>query len=229
MLKIGNTIYTLDQWQRDMRSFATSLRRGLFKDRWLCVEGFPRSANSFVTNASRLLLGDEKGRIISHTHNREIVRHAIRKQIPTAITIRNPIDSVASLMIYHRQNDIEFGKKSLTWWIYFYRWFLKNKNLAFEFAFFEDITGNFNSFLEAMNDKFSMGFPKVENLEEFQARIRERLQKKFNKRARDLAQFSLPHSKKPLKTESKEKFKYLPITGDALDLYREIVSIFKKT
>jgi hypothetical protein len=131
-------------------------------------------------------------------------------------------------MIYHRWNDIEFGKKLMTWWIYFYRLFLKNKDMAFEFAFFEDVTGNFNSFLEAMNDKFSMGFPKVENLEEFQARIRERLQKKFNKRARDLAQFSLPHNKKPLKRESKEKLKDLPITRDALELYREILSIFKK-
>lgn len=60
----------------------------------LCIDGFPRSANSFAVNLVHTACPDLK--INHHLHSPVIIKKAVRDEIPIFILIRNPEDAVTS-------------------------------------------------------------------------------------------------------------------------------------
>jgi O-antigen/teichoic acid export membrane protein len=63
----------------------------------LVVEGFPRSANTFVK--ASVLDANPAARVASHLHVARSVRRAVRLGIPAVVLVRDPADAVASLMV----------------------------------------------------------------------------------------------------------------------------------
>ncbi|MHA1973663.1 MAG: hypothetical protein ACTSW1_11750 [Candidatus Hodarchaeales archaeon] len=60
----------------------------------VCIDGFPRSANSFAVNLVRVAKPDLK--IIHHVHSPVIIRKSLSDDIPIFILIREPKDAVVS-------------------------------------------------------------------------------------------------------------------------------------
>ena len=77
------------------------------RDTDLCIEGFPRSANTFAVVAlescqpTRLTLAH-------HSHLAGQVLHAVALKIPTLVIVRNPLDAIASLHLRDPQLSIPF-------------------------------------------------------------------------------------------------------------------------
>lgn len=60
----------------------------------LCIDGFPRSANSFAVNLVQTARPDLK--INHHLHSPVIIKKAVRDEMPIFILFRNPEDAVTS-------------------------------------------------------------------------------------------------------------------------------------
>lgn len=64
----------------------------------VCIEGYPRSGNSFVVRAFQQW--NTEVRVAHHLHVPEQVKRAVRLGIPTAVLIRHPLDAIASLWVF---------------------------------------------------------------------------------------------------------------------------------
>jgi len=75
-------------------------KRGVFKtDFDLALEGYPRSGNTYTR---RMLESSQRPglRIRSHMHVPPFVLAAIRKGKPTALLVRNPVDTIVSWHLF---------------------------------------------------------------------------------------------------------------------------------
>lgn len=63
----------------------------------ICIEGFPRSANSLAVHAFRL--ANPGAEIAHHVHVPMQVVRAAEDEIPCVVLIRDPLDAIASLLI----------------------------------------------------------------------------------------------------------------------------------
>ncbi|MCS3708344.1 hypothetical protein GGP62_003366 [Salinibacter ruber] len=93
----------------------------------ICIEGFPRSANSFAVGAFRRAQ-DDPVNIAHHNHVPAPVLRAARWGLPTVVLIRHPVDAVISNTALQLQNEarggtpvwIPGGDTQLESWITYY-------------------------------------------------------------------------------------------------------------
>lgn len=76
----------------------------------ICIEGFPRSANSFFAKAFRLYNPAVKA--AHHMHAPLQVIKAIDYGIPCIVLIRNPLDAIASVLVVDRTLSTRFAIQS---------------------------------------------------------------------------------------------------------------------
>jgi len=69
----------------------------------LCIDGFPRSANSFAVNLIKQVYN--KLKIIHHAHAPAVIKKALKDDIPTFVLIRKPIDAIASEYIRAKHRE----------------------------------------------------------------------------------------------------------------------------
>ena len=151
-----NRARSLLMQRRMMRTYKARLvrRRGITR---ICIEGFPRSANSF---AVRLFRSANDVPVAHHTHSTDNIQLALDYGIPVLILIREPIHAIASACIYRKQSvDSE-----VSWWLLFYQYVEQVKDRVV-LADFQQVTGDFNSVIASLNDKFNTDFSLVEDLE----------------------------------------------------------------
>jgi hypothetical protein len=86
-------------------ALAARLRnRNLGKHHWvtpstdIVIEGYPRSANTFLYRAIRAVT-DDSLRIGHHVHRKQQVTMALRYNIPCFVLFRHPLDAVASYLV----------------------------------------------------------------------------------------------------------------------------------
>ena len=119
----------------------------------LCIEGFPRSANSYAV--LRLVASQRRRVSISHhLHVPAQVQRAAALGIPTLVLIRNPLDVATSLLIRH--SELTAGQV-LRAYIGFYRTILP-LHRAFVLGDFDEVTGDLGSVVERINDRFGTSF-----------------------------------------------------------------------
>ena len=80
-----------------LRGFPSS-ERMVGPDSDVCIEGFPRSANTFAYYAFRAANPD--ARIAHHLHTPVQVARAVDLGVPCAVTIRQPLDAISSFLIF---------------------------------------------------------------------------------------------------------------------------------
>lgn len=85
-------------------------------DKDICIEGFPRSANSFFSKAFRMY--NPTAKAAHHMHAPLQVIKAIDYKIPCVVLIRNPIDAIASVLVVDRTLSTRFAIQS---YINFYK------------------------------------------------------------------------------------------------------------
>ena len=72
-------------------------------DKDLVIEGFPRSANTFIVEFMELS-ARSRGRQLSiahHTHDPKNIEFGMANEIPCLVLIRDPLEAVTSYCIYH--------------------------------------------------------------------------------------------------------------------------------
>lgn len=214
----------LNKWQRDLRTLMKLKRKGIFRDAIMCVEGYPRSANSLIEVTMQVLDPELWDRTVDHTHNRSVVRHAIRLGIPTAVLIREPRDAAASLLVYYNRVEVDFARHALRWWIHFYKWLEGYTRDDVVVIPFEQVTRDVNVFMDAMERQFGLELPRVDDAADMERRTREMTERRYRETGRDMAQFPFPHGEKPSKDEALKRVDAHPeLLARARQLHRRIL------
>ena len=82
---------------------------------FLCVEGFPRSGNSFVSSLTRLMFHSQK--VVSHSHNINVIKKSLKMNIKCIILIRNPVNCIISLLRLKNETKFYKNKKLICFYL----------------------------------------------------------------------------------------------------------------
>lgn len=149
ILRIFGNSWLLYQILRRLEVFEELIVR---QDSQICIDGFPRSANTFLTLF--FTHWNPAAETAHHVHLPLQVRMAAKFQVPTIVVIRHPLDAIISLMI---------REKSLYLWVailsysLFYRQIDRYRD-SFIIADFETCITGPDKIIELANKKFKKSF-----------------------------------------------------------------------
>ena len=132
----------------------------LHRDTDLVIEGFPKSANTFVVRA--FSMSQRPMRIAHHTHAPGQVIVACRRRIPVLVLVRRPVDAVARLALVRPGVSLAL---LLRGWCRFYRPLIPWLD-RLVVGRFEDVTTDLGNVMRAMNDRLGTDFTPFEHNEE---------------------------------------------------------------
>ena len=131
-------------------------------DTALLIEGFLRSGNTYSVAAFRVANGPGP-HVARHLHGAPHVLRAARLGIPSLVLVRRPRDAVSSYLL--RRPALR-PRDALLEYVDFYRTAWPARH-AFLVAAFDDVTHDFGSVLDQVNERFGTTFrryePTVEN------------------------------------------------------------------
>ena len=137
--------------------------RVVSRDSVVCIEGFPRCANSFAWHAFIKYTGIKTG-VATHLHSPAQIEVALDYGIPTVVNIRNPKSCITSLQAlsiqYQGDNErphIWDLKHDLNFYIYFYESLIHRKT-EFVVADFSRTISDFGSIMKELNARFPNRF-----------------------------------------------------------------------
>lgn len=192
----------------------------------LVVEGFPRSANSYVVVGLHTVNPDL--RIAHHLHAASQVIYAARMHIPIIILIRDPIDAVTSLKIYDEQVSMD---SLFNAYVRFYTT-IKSYRSSFMVSTFDTATQQLHDLIRAINDRFALALRTVPDTEDAKMQIFNKLDDiAWSRRGKDQDEatvsrrVSKPDSKRNLmKVQVQEKIasqRFVDLRNKACDVFRE--------
>jgi len=182
-----NRARSLLMQRRMMRTYKARLvcRRGITR---ICIEGFPRSANSF---AVRLFRSANDVPVAHHTHSTDNIQLALDYGIPVLILIREPIHAIASACIYQKRGVDE----QVDSWISFYKWVERVRH-GVVLADFEQVIRDFNWVIRSVNGKFATEFNLIRNLEATKQKVFEAIQDDAARRGKGFERIPIPSKKR---------------------------------
>lgn len=132
----------------------------------LVIEGFPRSGNTFAVFAFRQAQRQEVS-VAHHLHAPAQVLRATRLGTPTLVLLREPLDAVLSLML---RDDRFTAEKALRYYASFYETVAGYRD-GFVLGLFEEVTTDYGSVIERINDRFGTRFVPFDHTEENVERV----------------------------------------------------------
>ena len=135
------------------------------RDTRIVFEGYPRSANTYVTTAFRLT--NEGARYASHLHSPVNVELGVRRAIPVVVLIRDPLDAVTSELQYETGLSPALA---LAAYLAFYRRVVPLLDDVLLVSF-ESATEDFGSVVRAVNARFGTGFRPYRRTPEQEAEV----------------------------------------------------------
>ena len=114
----------------------------------LVVDGFPRSGTTFAVHALRY--SNERLRIASHVHVPAQIKLAVRRGLPTIVTLRAPVDAVASMLVAAPHVD---PSRALAEYAHHHEE-IEHLSGGFLIAPFDVVVSDFGSVIEALNARF---------------------------------------------------------------------------
>lgn len=145
----------------------------------LCIEGFPRSANSFAVGAVEQA-HDDPLTIAHHNHVPAPILNAVQRRLPTIVLIREPVEAVVS----RRALQLQIGaveekrmpqyvsyERDLRAWIGFYEtvWPVRENVVV---APFDVVIDDFGRIIHAVNTQCGTDFARFDHTDENVAAIR---------------------------------------------------------
>lgn len=139
-----------------LRATPTGTIRRLSDATQLVIEGFPRSGNTFaffaIKHAERLAGRDIV--LSSHVHTPSAVKAAVRSRFPTVFVVRQPLDTIVSLLI--AVPHVPFGE-AIDEWRHHHREILPYHE-RFVVATFDQVTKDFGTVTSRVNERFGTSF-----------------------------------------------------------------------
>ena len=186
----------------------------------ICIEGFPRSANTYAVAVFQAANTDKT--ISHHVHVPMQVTRAVKLGIPTLVLIRDPANAIASLLVADSSLSIYLA---LWTYISFYKNVMKHRD-SYVLADFEEVITCFPDVLDRINkttkDKFNM--PEVS--ESFEQSIFESIDHHHIKSAAPEHLLPRPSEEKSkLKQDVLESVRRHRLFPSALDIYNRMHSL----
>jgi hypothetical protein len=122
----------------------------------ICIEGYPRSANSV---AVRLFRRANNVHIAHHTHAVANVRVALQNNIPVLCLIRDPLEAISSNLV---RSDHPNVRQEIADYQHFYRFILQYRHLIL-MTEFDAVINRFDEVINAVNRKFGTDFSSIDN------------------------------------------------------------------
>jgi hypothetical protein len=116
----------------------------------LLIEGFPRSANTYVREA--LQLANPGSTFASHLHGLGAIKIARKQCVPTVLLLRHPYDCAASLMVREGYS----APTALWWYINYHHNAMRLLDRGVAVCPFEVATESISRLVEAVNDRFEL-------------------------------------------------------------------------
>jgi hypothetical protein len=131
----------------------------------ICIEGFPRSANSFAVGAFESVNPDAE--IAHHGHVPAQIIRACQLGLPTIVLIRDPLEAVISLYALQLQNkahsgsdswllNVSFKHQLLSWLSFYERVGAVHADLVL--APFETVVTDFGQVIDFVNRRYGTDF-----------------------------------------------------------------------
>jgi len=163
----------------------------------ICIEGYPRSGNTYFVST---FLGWNRGLTGSHhTHLAGSAKYVLKRDIPTVILIRRPEDAVSSVLVW---DGLLSTTIALASYIHFYQtlWKYREKFLV---LLFEYVTKRPDICVQNINQRFNRRFSSMAFSTELDEEIRARLEKADLHYNREGVNASLPN---PDKSQLKKRY-----------------------
>jgi hypothetical protein len=166
----------------------------------ICIEGFPRSGNSFFVTAFQRW---NPGIAVSHhSHLASNAKFSARHGKPTVILIRGPAEAIASAIAWDGLDSLIAPGVGILSYIAFYE-SLTGHHHEMLFLNFEEAVSDPGQCIRKINRRFGSAFRALELTEEESQQIKELLIRQDNKEKRFEMNSTLPNRKK---AELKEVF-----------------------
>ncbi|MBA2376371.1 MAG: hypothetical protein M3494_08375 [Actinomycetota bacterium] len=131
----------------------------------ILIEGFPRSANSFAVVAFNHAQGGGAD-ISNNLHVPAQIMRAAKWSIPTLVLLRNPRAAVLSYAV----RDPISVERALKHYVSFYESIEVHKD-SFVLGLFDEVTSDYGSVIERVNEKFGTNFAPFRHTEENVAEV----------------------------------------------------------
>lgn len=186
----------------------------------ICIDGYPRSANSFAVRMFKQANPD--AHIAHHTHSISNLKKAINCNVPVIVLIRDPKESIVSSVIAHKKNNID---EEVYRYIEFYSW-VYEKIEKLVIADFKQVTSDFNQVILAINNRSNSKFLFLNDVEKACDNVKNDIEARYDR----IGQEGMQHIK-PVPTQSRniEKDKYMAIVlnhrnfNEAEKLYNKFI------
>ena len=124
------------------------------QDSRVCIEAYPRSANTFSIAAFRISQDDFSCHIGRHSHMAGQVKLALQYGVPVAVIIREPLAAAASLKVFAPYLTT---RQCLKDYIRFYQALdpIRDKFVCLKF---EDVIADYNVVLQGLSEKFGVDY-----------------------------------------------------------------------
>jgi hypothetical protein len=158
---LARTPYLWDVAMRVRPEKSATLAR---RDTALVIEGFLRSGNTFSVAAFAIANGPSL-HVGRHLHGAPHVLRAVRMGLPTVVLVRQPRDAVLSYLV--RRNTLTPHDAVLEY-LDFYRTAWRARD-GFVVGLFDQVTNDFGSIIDLVNERFGTGFRRFEPTPENEA------------------------------------------------------------
>ncbi|MGH9172167.1 MAG: hypothetical protein ACRD0Z_15065 [Acidimicrobiales bacterium] len=132
----------------------------------LVVEGFPRGGNTFMVFVLQDAV-DHALRISSHCHLPAQVKHAVHLGIPTVLVVREPVELLASYLVYGPHATAAEVLKEYTT---YHRQLVPYLEQLLVVDF-EEITTDMSAVIARINERYHLGIPNWEHSQDNVQRI----------------------------------------------------------
>jgi len=147
------------------------LRRAVRRSTKICIEGYPRSANSYALLAFRRW--NPGLRVANHLHTPLQITRAAKLGVPCAVLIRPPVDAVASVLVMERERISDTAAYRA--YIHFYSRSLRVRDRVVV-APFEDVTRDPAAMVDRINALYGTAFAAEPLSEKVDAELRAELE-----------------------------------------------------
>jgi hypothetical protein len=139
----------------------------------ICIEGFPRSANS--TSVRLFQIANPSAVIGHHTHTIANLALAVRHGIPAVALLRKPVDAICSSLVAskRRDSDDEFLR-----YVTLYRWVEGHADSVL-LADFDSVLREFNQVIRRVNRRFGRNFDTLRDVEAAKREASEGIRRRY--------------------------------------------------
>jgi hypothetical protein len=190
------------------------------KDTDACIDGFPRSGNTFAVLAFERW--NPNARLAHHMHAPVQMQRAARLDIPCAALIRDPLEATSSLVVYYNRRISP--RAALAGYINFYGGVLQVRERVVV-CDFEAVLADPSSVVRELNRFFGTTFRWERSDGRVRNELKETIRRDYHARKRPSHTLGLPSEEKErLKAEVRESIALEPRLSEATALYRKLTS-----